>query len=85
MIIKNEDIYSATEVRQNFADIIDKTKTTKRPVLVTQNGKGSVVVVDVDEYERMEVLAGIAVGEKDMLEGRVISHEQLKKDLKKRK
>ena len=83
MTLQNEDIHPISDFRHNVAELIEKTKQTKRPILITQNGKGTAVLVDVANYEELELLADIAKGLKDIKDGRVVSHEDVKKRIKK--
>ena len=72
----NEDII---EFRYNVSDIIKKAKVTKRPMLITQNGKGSVVMIDVNEYERLletlEITKAVKRAEEDIKAGRTTIHK----------
>jgi len=53
------------------------------PVLITQRGLSAAYLVDVESYENMEkrlnLLEGIAKGEKGIQEGRVVSNSEAKK------
>jgi len=75
----NEDIIPISEFRYNVSDVIKKTKSTKRPVLITQNGKGSVVMIDVNEYERLmetlEITKAIKRAEGDIKAGKTTDHK----------
>lgn len=46
------DIVPVTKVRENLSAIIDRTRETKRPVIVTQNGSAAVVVLDAAQYQK---------------------------------
>jgi prevent-host-death family protein len=83
MTLQNDDIYPISDFRHNVAELIEKTKQTKRPILITQNGKGTAVLVDVANYEKLELLADIAKSLKDIKEGKVISNEEAMKKIKK--
>ena len=75
----NEDIIPISEFRYNVSDVIKKAKNTKRPMLITQNGKGSVVMIDVNEYERimetLEITKAIKRAEGDIKAGRTTGHK----------
>ena len=47
------DVRPVTEFRANTAALIAQVRTTKRPVVLTQRGRGAVVVIDVEEYQKM--------------------------------
>jgi prevent-host-death family protein len=76
----NEDIIPITEFRNNVSEIIEKTRNTKRPVLITQNGKGSVVVIDVKEYDQLmetvEITTAIKRAEENIKSGRTIGNKK---------
>jgi prevent-host-death family protein len=47
------DLQPVTEFRANAAALIAKVRESKRPVVLTQHGRGAVVIVDVEEYQKM--------------------------------
>lgn len=57
----------------------------REPIMITQHGRPSAYLVDVETFElqqrRTEFLEAIARGERDVVEGRVVSHEEAKKRL----
>jgi prevent-host-death family protein len=83
MTLQNDDIHPISDFRHNVAELIERTKQTKRPILITQNGKGTAVLVDVANYEELELLADISKGLKNIKVGKVISNEEAKKRIKK--
>jgi prevent-host-death family protein len=50
----NEDIRPLSEFRTGIASFLKKVHDTKRPLVITQHGKGVAVLLDVDEYESMQ-------------------------------
>ena len=70
-------------MKRRATEIIDALAEHKEPVLITQHGQPAAFLVGVDEFSRMqkklEVLEGIARGEKSILEGRVVPHADAKK------
>lgn len=68
-----EDIKSVSHFRTNPSTVFRQVRENQRPVVVTERGKPSVVIVDVEEYERqkekMELMEAILEGEKDFREG----------------
>jgi len=83
----NEDIIPISEFRYNVSEVIKKAKNSKRPVLITQNGKGSAVIIDVDEYEQLmetlEITRAIKRAEQDIEAGRTITHKEAVKKIMK--
>ena len=79
----DEDIQSLSEFRSKVAFYFDKVKKTKRPLVITQNGKSSAILLDVSEYQAMvdkiEVLEDIKLAEVQIDKGLGISHREIKK------
>jgi prevent-host-death family protein len=74
-----------TEVKRRATEIIGKLRKDRVPVLVTERGRSAAVLLDIETYEellgRIEILQGIARGERAYAEGRVVSHANAKKRL----
>ena len=82
-ILLNEDVYPLSEFRAHATGLINKTKRTKRPILVTQHGKSTAVLLGVDEYEKMieqlEIMEDISTARKQLADGKGMSHESAMK------
>ena len=69
-----EDIRSITDLKRNTNSILDQIHKTKRPVILTVNGKAEAVLVDASEYEKItnafNLLKLLAPAEEDLKEGR---------------
>jgi len=50
----DQDIRSMSEVRNSMASYIKQTHDTKRPVIITQHGKGVAVLLSAHEFEAMQ-------------------------------
>jgi antitoxin YefM len=76
----DEDIRPLSEFRANAAAFIDQLQTTRRPIVLTQRGRGAAVLLDVREYERLvertEVLEDIQVAEEQIARGEGVEHER---------
>ncbi|HIF18056.1 MAG TPA: type II toxin-antitoxin system Phd/YefM family antitoxin [Cycloclasticus sp.] len=74
-------------LKRQATKILAELHDSKEPVLITEHGKPSAYLVDVDDYEmmqnRMEILDGIAKGEAAILENRVYTHAQAKAKMNK--
>ncbi|MDQ8209656.1 type II toxin-antitoxin system Phd/YefM family antitoxin [Coraliomargarita sp. SDUM461003] len=74
-----------TTLKRQATRIIDDLRTDRAPIMITQHGKPAAYLVDVDTYEakekRMEILEGLARGEKAFSEGRVLSHREAKRKM----
>ncbi|EMD77425.1 antitoxin of toxin-antitoxin stability system [Vibrio diabolicus E0666] len=57
-----------TSLKRQATKILAELHDTKEPVLITEHGKPSAYLVDVDDYEfmqnRLVILEGIARGER---------------------
>jgi len=73
-------------LKRNATKIISNVQREQRPVLITQHGLPAAYLVDVETFEelqsRLEILEGIARGEMAIRDGRVFSHEQARKKMK---
>ena len=49
----DQDIQSVSEFRAHTTSYINQVKETKRPLVLTQHGKSSAVLLDVVEYEKL--------------------------------
>jgi prevent-host-death family protein len=47
-----EDIRSITELKRNTNLVLEQIHKTKRPVILTVNGKAEAVLLDAKEYEK---------------------------------
>lgn len=72
-----KDIQPMTTFRNHSAEIMQHLKKTKRPVILTVNGKAAAVVQDADAYQQLLDLAadasaaeGIRQGLDDLAHGR---------------
>ena len=50
----DQDIQPLSDFRAGAASFIRQINETKRPIVITQRGKGVAVVIDVAEYELMQ-------------------------------
>lgn len=55
-----EDIRSVTDLKRNMREILDQIHATKRPVVLTVNGRADAVIMDVDVYEKHLKAANLA-------------------------
>ena len=76
-----------TTLKRHATRILAELSKSKDPVLITEHGKPSAYLVDVDVYEhmrdRMRILEGIARGERAILERRTFTHAEAKRKMKK--
>lgn len=70
-----------TELKRRTAETLAELAETREPMIITQHGKPAGVLVDVETWEAQrrerDMLAGIAIGEAAIREGRVVKHEDV--------
>lgn len=75
----DEDIRPLSEFRAGVATFVKQIHETRRPMVLTQRGRGVAVLVDVQEYEKMqerlELLEEVYKAEEQIASGEGISHE----------
>lgn len=84
----DKDIKPLSEFRANAAAMIEKIKTEHRPLVITQHGKSSAVLLDVSDYEKMidtiELLQEINRARQEIEDGKGTPHEEVMRSLKER-
>ena len=69
-----KDIISITELKKHTNNILQQVHNTKRPVILTVNGKAEAVLLDASEYERMtvalDIMQKLTKAEMDIKSGR---------------
>ena len=63
------DIQSLTTFRRSSGDFMKQLKKTKRPVVLTVNGKAAAVVQDAEAYQRLLDIAARADAEEGIRQG----------------
>ena len=69
MLDITRDIQSLTTFRRRSGDFMKQLKKTKRPVVLTVNGKAAAVVQDAEAYQRLLDLAARANEEEAIRQG----------------
>jgi len=76
-----------TTLKRQATSILASLHESREPVLITEHGKPSAYLVDVEDFEfmqeRMRMLEGIARGERAVLEKKTFTQEAAKERLKK--
>lgn len=84
----DQDIRSMSEFRTGIASFLKQVHDTKRPLVITQHGKGAAVLLDVGEYEdmqeKLELLKDIQISVNQIEDGEGISHDNAKEMILKR-
>ena len=82
----NEDVIPLSQFRSGLTECITKTRRTHRPIVITQNGTSSSVLIDVGDYEALmetlEVVRDVRKAEAQIERGEVMSHADFVSNLK---
>jgi prevent-host-death family protein len=77
-----------SQVKARLAEVIESTRETGEPVIITQNGEGTAVLQDLASYEAtrrsLAMLKLVAQGERDLAKGKSIPQAQVFRALRKR-
>lgn len=78
---------SATEVRKNFFDVLDKVEKTNLPYTITLDGKPKAVIMNAEEYEgwietldimsNPETVKNIETSRKELARGEYVTLDEL--------
>jgi len=84
----DQDIRSMSEFRTGIASFLKQVHDTKRPLIITQHGKGAAVLLDVGEYEAMQekidLLSDMQTSISQIENGEGVAHNNAKEMLLKR-
>ena len=76
----DEDIRPLSEFRAEVASFVKHIRETRRPMVLTQRGRGVAVLMDVHEFEamqeRLEILEDIFRAEEQLAAGEGVPHEE---------
>ncbi|WP_174240875.1 type II toxin-antitoxin system Phd/YefM family antitoxin [Granulicella sp. S190] len=91
MIDITKDIQPLTTFRNNSVKMMQRLKKTKRPIILTVNGKAQAIVQDAAAYQRLLDLAasadvneGIRQGLEDMREGRTRPADEVFEEMRRK-
>jgi prevent-host-death family protein len=81
----SEDIVSLSDMKVNPGRVVNQVDKTRRPVLLTNRGRGVAVVQSLKDHEaqteELAFLRGVVQGLMDLEEGREMSVAEVKKHL----
>ena len=67
------EIVPITDLRQDSSAVLERVRTSRQPLIITQRGRAVAVMLSVEEYERAEnqrqILMLLARGEKEIADG----------------
>lgn len=82
----DRDIRSLSDFRANAASFIERVKSERRPLILTQHGKSSAVLIDVEDYQKMldriQLLEELSAARAELDNGEGVSHDEFFTKLK---
>ena len=85
-MLLQESIKPISYVKAHAANIIRSMAESRTPIIITQNGEATAVLQDIASYEEIQeslaLLKILAMGQKDVEEGRVKPVEQAFADIR---
>lgn len=82
----DQDIRSLSDFRANAASYLERIKTKRRPLVLTQHGKSSAVIIDVEDYQKLldkiQLLEELSTARKELDNGEGISQEDFFSELR---
>jgi antitoxin YefM len=75
-----EDAQPAADLQTQAEGLLRRVTDTRRPLVLTQEGKGTAVLVDIHTYqslvEELDLLRDVHRGLADVEAGRVVPHDE---------
>jgi prevent-host-death family protein len=76
----SEGIEPVTTLKTRSAELIRRARDTGQPIVITQNGKATAVLQDVESFERQRkallLLRYLAQGEEEARRGKGVAHQR---------
>ena len=77
-----EDLHPAADFQSKAQGLLRQVQDTRRPVVLTEEGRGAAVLVDLNTYqsllEELDLLRDVHRGLADIEAGRVVPHEEVR-------
>jgi len=84
----DSDIKPVSEFRARAANLIERIRSTRRPLVLTQRGRSAAIIIAVEEYEdlleEVETLRDIRTAEEQIDDVKSISNRAAKSRLRRR-
>ena len=81
----SEDVVPFSECRQNFSSYINRPRETHRPILITQNGRGTSYLVDATDFDALmdsiELSRDVEISRREFAEGKGIPLETVSRNV----
>jgi len=82
----SDAIEPVTVLKSKSAELIRKARDTGKPIVITQNGRATAVLQDVESFQRqrdaLHLLKLLAQGSQELREGQAVGHIAAKRRLK---
>ena len=82
----DKDIRSLSDFRANAASYIERVKSKRRPLILTQHGKSSAVLIDVEDYQKLldkiQLLEELFTARKELDNGEGVSQKEFFSELR---
>ena len=82
----DQDIRSLSDFRANAASYIERVKSKRRPLILTQHGKSSAMLMDVEDYQnlldKIQLLEELSTARKELDNGEGINQDDFFKELR---
>jgi prevent-host-death family protein len=73
-------------LKSKSSQLISRARTTRRPIVITQNGRATAILQDVESFQEQRqtllLLKFLAQGDAEIKRGKGMSHEQVKTRLR---
>ncbi|MBK9575615.1 MAG: type II toxin-antitoxin system Phd/YefM family antitoxin [Fibrobacterota bacterium] len=81
----SEDIAPISQVKAQFAEMLDRSRENHRPTIVTQNGRATGVLMSIEDWEsqqrKIQLLKLLAEGEESIRTGGILSLAEIRNRL----
>ena len=85
----SEQVKPISYLKAHAADVVRDLSEAREPLVITQNGEAKLVVQDVDSYEKtketMALLKILALGNRQIEEGNVVSAAEAMRSIRERR
>ena len=75
-------------LKSHAEELLDRITEEREPIIITQNGEARAVLMDVYSYdemqERMALLQILAIGDKEIMDGKTYTPKDVVRDLRAR-
>jgi len=84
-ITLSQNVVSLSDFKNKASKMVNEIRSSRRPVVITQNGKAAAVLISPSDYdlfsEQMRFVESVKRGLEDVKDGRILSDDDLSKEL----